>query len=156
MKKRPLSRDLVVRRGVFGFATLAHMLGLENADDIKEEELKEKLEEMRSSDKEIIATEKGFMSTSLPYAKSMFGAGDAYTLGIEFMILMKKGTTAADVETLSSNKDESEVLAAPGTKFRVIYVQYEGGGQIRGNEKSWRVYLESIPQSEEGVKKEAA
>ena len=157
MKKRPLTRDLVVRRGVQGVNTMAHMLGLPNAAKIKEKDLKNLLKGMSKSGKEIIVTEKGFMSTSLPFAENMFEAGNKKKIGIEFIILAKKGTAAVDIHSQSRHRDEGEVLFAPGTKFKVVDMQLDGDAEIiHGNEKSWKIYLASIPVNEKGVKKKVA
>ncbi len=151
LKKHPLSRDLVVRRGVKGLDTLGHMMGLENVKQMSIEELEFTVTGRLNSGTDFIVSDKGFISTSLPYSTKMFSSGDEYSDGgIEFMILMKKGTYAANVTTGSANPTECEVLAAPGTKFRVIQVYTEGTG---GNKGNWKVYLESIPGSEEGVEK---
>ena len=49
------------------------------------------------------------------------------------------------------------MLIAPGTKFKVVDAQLDGKADIMvGNKKSWKIYLESIPVSEEGIKKEGA
>ncbi len=45
--------------------------------------------------------------------------------------------------------------AAPGSKYRVLKVDYiSGEKEGYGKDYSWRVYMESIPTSENGVEKE--
>ncbi len=149
MKKRPLNRDLVVRRGVNNIATIGYMLGIEDAGSMKTEELKEKLTHMSKSGKELICTERGFTSTSAPYAEKNFDAGTDDVPGIEFMILMKKGSAAVNISSTSIIKDEGEVLAAPGMRFKILKMDLSGNADIRhGNGKSWKIYLVSIPENE--------
>ena len=110
----------------------------------------------------MIVTEKGFMSTSMPHAEKLFDAGTSNSIGIEFMIVLKKGTPAINVSSLSAIKTEQELLVAPGTKFEIIDMSLDAEdrdelAQIhKGNKKSWKIYLRSIPDSNEGVKREAA
>ncbi len=73
------------------------------------------------------------------------------------MILAKKGTSVINVTSISSHSDERELLICPGTKFRVVGMKLDGDANIfYGNEKSWKMYLESIPASEEGKINQAA
>lgn len=145
LKKNPLNRDLVCRRGVKGVKTLASMMGLPNYDKMSMEEIKKTFLDQYDMGEEVILSDKSFMSTSLPYAGSNFGAGDDYAIGIEFMILMKKGTAAMNIASLSRKGDEEEVLVAPGTKFKVIKADLDGDSDIiHGNKKSWKIWLVSV------------
>ena len=157
LRKNPINRELVVRRAVDGVKTIAHMLGMQ-ADKVSEEELKEFLKERMKSGEDLIAQDKGFVSTSLPFAETPYAAGqEGGQIGIEFIIRCKKGTAAINVQSISNVKEEAEVLIAPGTKFKVVDAQLDGKADIMvGNKKSWKIYLESIPVSEEGIKKEGA
>ena len=94
MKENPLKKDRVVRRAVANLSTAGFMLGLENPNEMTEEELKtalkEKFNESKLNGTEMIMTEKGFMSTSLPNATSNFKAiSGSGKIGIEFIILAK-------------------------------------------------------------------
>ena len=156
MKMHKTNRDMVVRRGVKNLNTIAFMMGLNNAGEINSEDLKSMLKEKFESGEKIIVSEKGFMSTALPHAKKNFDAGST-NLGIEFMILLKKGTSAVNVSSRSAFKEEEEILLAPGTKFEIVDMQLDGDAEIyHGNKKSWKIYLKTIPDSKEGIRKEAA
>ena len=157
MKKLRLNRDLIARRGVANLQTAAHMLGVDPTG-IDEEQLKSLLKERFNSGKEMIMTDHGFISTALPGAEKNFDASSGSGgIGIEFMILAKKGTSAINVTSISSHSDERELLICPGTKFRVVGMKLDGDANILyGNEKSWKIYLESIPASEEGKINQAA
>ena len=62
-----------------------------------------------------------------------------------------------NIQSISASPDECELLMAPGTKFRVIDAKLDGNANIMfGNKKCWKIYLESIPVNEEGIKKEVA
>ena len=152
IKNNPLNRDLLCRRGVKDVNTLAHMMGLENASNMSEEEIKEVFNQRFESGDDLIISDKSFMSTSLPFAKDNFGAGDGFHIGIEFMILMKKGTPAMNISSMSVKKSEQEVLVAPGTKFRVIKAELDGNADIlHGTEKSWKIWLVSVPSDEDNA-----
>ncbi len=155
--KHPLSRDLVVRRGVTNWRVLGAMMGLKDHGTISMGELKQKVADMQKKGGDFIVSEKAFFSTSLPYAEAKYHAGSEQWGGIEFFVLMKKGTRAANITAGSAIKDEREVLAMAGTKFKVLKVDYTAGeAQGKGPDYSWRVYLESIPAKEEGVERESA
>ncbi len=162
MKENPLKKDHVVRRAVANLSTAGFMLGLENPDEMTEEELKtalkEKFNESKLNGTEMIMTEKGFMSTSLPNATSNFKAiSGSGKIGIEFIILAKKGTPAINVSTVSFKPQEKELLLAPGTKFKVLDMQLDGEANILyGKEGSWKIYLSTISESEEGIQKKVA
>jgi len=134
---------------VKGVKTLASMMGLPNYDKMSMEEIKKTFLDQYDMGEEVILSDKSFMSTSLPYAGSNFGAGDDYAIGIEFMILMKKGTAAMNIASLSRKGDEEEVLVAPGTKFKVIKADLDGDSDIiHGNKKSWKIWLVSVNDQE--------
>ena len=158
LKKIHLNRDIVVRRGVKGVNTIAHMLGLENPDSLTADEIKDKLKEKMSEKSEqledLIVTEKGFMSTSVPYAPRFFDAGDGEAIGIEFIILAKKGTNAADLSA-TINAVEGELLFNAGTKFKMVDAVFEDAKILHGSEKSWKIYLVSIPSQEEGIRRDS-
>ncbi len=135
--------------------TAGFMAGLKNSDKMSEEELKralkEKFDKKKLEGSEMIMTENGFMSTALPNATRNFDAGSNF-IGIEFIILVKKGTPAMNVSTLSFKSEEKEILIAPGTKFKVLDMQLDGNANILyGNKESWKIYLSTIPDSEEGI-----
>ena len=156
--QKPIDRELVVRRAVNGVQTIANMLGMKRPEQLKEEEIKSALKELMGSGKEVIVQDKGVFSTSLPFAQTPYAAGDpGGQIGIEFIIRCKKGTAAINIQSLSNVKEEAELLIGPGTKFKVVDAQLDGKADIMvGNKKSWKIYLESIPVSEEGIKKEGA
>ena len=161
MKKYPLKKDYIVRRAVANLSTAGFMAGINNPNELTEEELKSRLKEIfekkKSEGSEMIMTEKGFMSTSMPDATSNFEARCGNGIGIEFIILAKKGTPAINVSTISFKPEEKELLICPGTKFKVLDMQLDGDANILyGNEKSWKIYLTTIPESEEGILNNAA
>lgn len=150
LRKNPLNRDLVCRRGVKGVKTLASMMGITDYDNMTVEEIKNAFLEKYNTGEKVVLSDKSFMSTSLPYAESNFRAGDEFAIGIEFMILMKKGTPAMNIASLSLKKDEAEVLVAPGTKFKVIKAELDGDANIiEGTEKSWKIWLVSDNDDQE-------
>ncbi len=161
MKENPLNRTLMVRRAVRDVNAIGNMLGMNvqiipgwNGNNYSEEKIKNELLKRIKSKKEIILQDKGYVSTSLPFATEPFSAGDNGIIGIEFIIRCNKGTAAFNVEDISLVGGESELLLAPGTKFRLIDAQLDGKADIKkGNKKSWKIYLETIPVSEEGVEK---
>ncbi len=156
MKSHPIKHDMIVRRAVKELKVMGEMMGLSDLDSISADELKKKLKEKFDNSSEMIVTEKGFMSTSMPDAGRFFPAGDEYGIGIEFVILVKKGTPAVNVSKISTKPEEGELLIAPGTKFKVVDMQLDGEGTITcGNEKSWKIYLASVPTSQDGILKEA-
>ncbi|MBQ9437947.1 MAG: hypothetical protein IJU50_06405, partial [Lachnospiraceae bacterium] len=63
LSSAPLSRDLVSKRAVTSVSSIAHMLGMENADDLTEEEIKEQLRDMKDSGNPVIADEKGVVGS---------------------------------------------------------------------------------------------
>ena len=142
IKKNPLNRDLVCRRGVMEVYTLGFMLGLKDAALIRPDELKKIVKEKLKSGEPIVIKDKGFMSTGLPFAESPIPSG-GYP-GIEFMILLKKGTPAMNITSLSTKKDEGEVLVAPGTKFRILKAELDGeSAPVSGDQGDWRIWIVS-------------
>ncbi len=158
MKMHPIKRDLIVRRGVANISTAGFMAGFENAGEMSEDELKEALKKKFSEGSEMIMKDKAFMSTALPDATVKFSAeSGSGGIGIEFIILVKKGTPAMNVSTVSFKENEKEILIAPETKFKVVDMKLDGDAEIiEGNKKSWKIYLSTIPQSKEGILKETA
>ena len=158
--KAKLSRDLVVRRGVNGVNCIAHMLNLPNANEMTEDQIKAALKNKVESGEEVIMSDKGFMSTSIPLVPPSYSAGDdtvGGNIGVEFIILAKKGTHAMNVTPLSTHIKESELLIKPGTKLKLVKAQLDGDAQIiNGHSKSWKIYLATVPESEEGIRKENA
>ncbi len=165
-KKNVLNRDLVVRRGVQGLATMGYMFGLEQKNggynNMTEDEMKaaveKKMKEMEGSGQDLISYDKAFMSTALPFVEDQnaFKAeGNGYhDVGVEFVILLKKGTEAMNIMEISSNFSEREVLVNSKTKLKMLKVDFNSQNIKHGQQGSWKVYLEAIPQNQEGVKKD--
>ena len=155
----PLSRDLVSKRAVTSVSSIAHMLGMENADNLTEEEIKEQLRDMMDSGNPVIAEEKGFCSTSMSPDTGYSTGTDEDDVGIEFVILNKKGTHGVNFTGNGSRSGEDELLLAGGTKFRLIKVFFNDGDPKetrkinKGSQKSWKIYMETIPQEEKGVER---
>ncbi len=159
-----ISRDMVVRRGVAGFDTIKYMIGTDDVMSLSGEELKAALKK-KMGEGDLFVRDKGFVSTSIR-AGSGFGAGGPNPTftepGIEFIILVKKGTHALDISNAGVRgqaKNEDELLINAGTKFRVVKVYFNDGedkdtreeGEIlMGNKQSWKIYLETIPGSDDG------
>ena len=156
--KVKLSRDLVVRRGVDGVQTIAHMLNIPNADGMSTEEVKQALQDKIDKEEEVIVSDKGFMSTSIPFVAPRYGAdseGLGGNIGIEFIILAKKGTHAMNISPMSMWAKESELLIKPGTKLKLVDARMDGDAEIiSGHSKSWKIYLTTVPESENGILKE--
>ena len=159
MKAHPLDRDLIVKRAVTRVGTLANMMGipLKNVDNFSENDIKKMFKDRLKSEKELIISDKGLVSTSLPSARKFFDAGGGDTIGIEFIIKCKKGTAAMNIQSISEFPEEGELLIGANTKFKVVDAQFDGKANIlHGHKKSWKIYLETIPESEEGIKRKAA
>ncbi len=149
LTERPLSRDVVVRRGNCSFNALGLAL---DADDYTPEEIKKKLQERMDSGQELILNESAMMSTAFPFAKAKYDAGQT-SIGIEYIILVKKGTTAVNAIPIAYKNEEGELLIAQNTKFRVIKAQLDGDANIIcGHKQSWKIYLVTVPESTNGVK----
>ena len=159
LNESKLSRDLVVRRGVKGVQTIGHMLGLPNVDKMSLDEIKQAFDNKKNSGDDVIMTENGFMSTSLPFNAPSYPAegNTKCPIGVEFIILVKKGTKAVNMTPLSNNVHENELLLKPGTKFKLVDADTNGTADIiNGAPGSWKVYLTTIPSEENGVLKEAS
>ncbi len=159
LKKRPLSRDVVVRRGNKSFDALAIALGMDVPNPMKadREEIKRLLKQKLSQGGELILKEKAIMSTAFPFAKAKYGAGHPTNndkdIGIEYIILAKKGTAAANVISGAMKSDEGELLISQNTKFRIIKAEVDGEADIKhGNKKSWKIYMVTVPENEQGIK----
>ena len=161
MLERPLNRDIVVRRGQKNFKGLARALDLPDPGNATPDQIKEKLQRKIGEGEELILTEKAMMSTALPFAEKVYDAGvsgggdydDPKEIGIEYIILAKKGTAAANVIEGSNNKPESEVLISQNAKFRILKAELDGDSQIiYGNKYSWKIYMVTVPESENGIK----
>ena len=163
LSETAMSRDVVVRRGVNGFGALQSMMGATEALTI--DQIKEKMKG------EVILTDKGFVSTAMRSTSGFYAGHDATIgpkeeLGIEFVILVKKGTHAIDISSANfqgQDSSEEELIIAPNTKFRVVRAFFndgsdekkEGDGEnsskvLKGHSKSWKIYLETIPPAEDG------
>ncbi|SEK17497.1 ADP-ribosyltransferase exoenzyme [Pseudobutyrivibrio ruminis] len=166
LKSNKIGRDLVVRRGVKGVKTLGYMLNLPNVDKMSYEDIKNALEQKIHSKEEIIMSDKGFISTSLPFVYPSYAAegenninnpSNNSPVGIEFIILAKKGTHALNLTTRSNFAKECELLLKPGTKFKMVKAITDGSANLEnGSAGSWKIYLTTIPSSEDGELKEAS
>lgn len=69
-------------------------------------------------------TDKGFTSTSIyrPFSEGWASAGPNSVL---FRILLPKGSAAAYVDDISSNKGEMEMLLRPGVRLRICRSEYD-------------------------------
>ena len=163
-----ISRDVVVRRGTNGLDSVRHMLGGGANLGLSPAELAEQMRAKLDAGEDVILSDKGVVSTSFrKNAGKPAGPGvrpdNAGTPGVEFIILVKKGTHALNVAGYGlfgqQDKDE-ELMIAPGTKYRVVRAFFndgkdevkEGDGQDAGKVHmgaagSWKIYLETIPES---------
>ena len=178
LSTRKINRDMVVRRGVSKFSTLSFMMDGGKSKDLSGPELAKLLQD-KMADGNVILTDKGFVSTSVR-EQSGFGAGTyqkgtnlgkgkeaIYTEpGIEFIILVKKGTRAMDIcgaGVMGQADNEDELLIDAGTKFRVVKAYFNEDADKKKDEEipdeekicmghkcSWKIYLETIPDSENG------
>ncbi|SFO62451.1 hypothetical protein SAMN05216351_1207 [Pseudobutyrivibrio sp. JW11] len=166
IRSNKIGRDLVVRRGVKGVKSLGYMLNLPNVDKMSYEDIKNAFEQKIHSEEEIIMSDKGFISTSLPFVLPSYTAEGENSInnpsnnspvGIEFIILAKKGTQAINLTTTSKHFGECELLLKPGTKFKMVKAVTDGSAKLEnGSEGSWKIYLTTIPSSEDGELKEAS
>ena len=160
--KSKLNRDLVVRRGVGNrsFSIFAGMLGLKYEGTNKlRQQVSEMIEKKNKTGEDIVISDKAYMSTSYPDSEAAFKAGglSGNMAGVEFVILVRKGTKALSLTTNSEFKKEKELLLDRGTKLRVIDAKMDDNNKpICGSKGSWTVYLETVPSSEEGIKREVA
>ena len=166
-----INRDIVVRRGVGGIDTMSFMLDGGKSRNMTQEQLIDELR--RSFAQGAVLTDKGFVSTSIR-SNAGFPAGykDPQAMGIEFVILVRKGTRALDVAGvgfMGQAMNEEELIIGNGTKFRVVRAFFKDGkdGQqpddgdnpghiLKGAQKCWKIYLETIPESETGVLRSVA
>ncbi len=173
-----INRDLVTRRGVTGVECLAHMIGIEDENDpetglpLTEERLMELFRQKMAQHPEgLVIRDKGFFSTAFkdngafpavahPVGPNLPVPHIASTRGIEFIVLVRKGTCAADVRTVTQIPTEWEVLVNAGTQFRVVqaFFNTDAPGDRRkifsGDAKSWKIYLETIPPEEDGTERD--
>ncbi len=161
MLERPLNRDVVVRRGQKNFKGLARALDLPDPESATPDQIKEKLQKKIGEGDELILTEQAMMSTAFPFAEKVYDAGvsgfddyaDPKEIGIEYIILAKKGTAAANVIEGSNHRQEGELLISQKTKFRIVKAQLDGDANIiYGNKYSWKIYMVTVPESENGIK----
>ena len=113
-------------------------------------------------------TEDGFVSTSLPGASTLYEAGcinpDHPEIGIEFFILAKKGTQALNINVAGVaawGDGENELLMNAGTKFRLVKAVFDPPAQgqsnvMQGHAQSWKFYLETVPEEEQGIRRTTA
>ena len=181
LKKCKNKETFVVNRGVSNLNALYSMLGIEspfkkvtedNAEEVAQDVLN-KMNDMQSKNKEVILSDPGFVSTGTN-AQNSFASLRNIDYGIEFVIKVNKGTSCASVRNFSHFPKENEMLLNAGTKFRLIKVcscgkvQYDGvdyrePSYLTVNKNKYteadlpdvaiKVYLETIPDSEEGVMK---
>ncbi len=155
-----IPNDIVVRRGV-GRGTLAHMyIDAQHKKDQEqqpvptEDQIKNLLTEENIKNG-IILEEKGFCSTSFA-ENGGFAAANLKThkTGIEFIILVRKGTQAIDISQHATFQDEREVLLNAGTRFRVVSAFWNDGSKnsqrniCMGPSDAWKIYLETIPSAD--------
>ncbi|MCR4657279.1 MAG: hypothetical protein K5770_13810 [Lachnospiraceae bacterium] len=159
LTNRPLSRDVVVRRGNNSFHALALALGMDASHPLKvdPDKVKEVLKQRIAQGGELVLKETAMMSTAFPFAKRHYEAGsgsdDFGKIGIEYIILAKKGTAAANVMSDVMYKEEGELLIAQNTKFRIIKAEVDGEAEIKhGYNKSWKIYMVTVPENEQGIK----
>ncbi len=174
LSKCKIDRTVVVNRGTWDFKVLTSMLGLKRARGASSSEvIKQALDhinDLQKEGKDIILTDPGFISTC-------YDANNKYTdrmmpKGIEFVIKVNKGTSAANISKAGIHADEKELLLNAGTKFRLIKVYNAGPDDIEGLERRkatcdlignrenskkgecLKIYLETIPNEESGVLKQ--
>ena len=179
LKKCRNDKTFVVNRGVNNINVLYKMLGLpplyrkvdeDNIEEVMEDAIKH-LNDLQSKGKDVILSDPGFVSTSTD-AQNSFASPMNIENGIEFVIKVNKGTSCANLSNFSKFGEENELLLNAGTKFRLIKVyscgkvQYDGldyrppSYATANNMKeenladySLKIYLETIPDSEDGVLK---
>lgn len=150
MSALSLSRDLVTRRGA-GKDAIAHMIGLTpNASGgFDMEAVKRELTRRFNEEKPFICSDKGFVSTAAGEKVGYSANGN-----IEFVILSRKGTRAANVSN-GGYESEREVLLDAGTQFKVVGLFFNDSNDPEsqreitlGDKGAWKIYLETIPQTD--------
>ena len=168
-----MNRDLVTRRGVRGVDCLARMAGLDpdSVDPATGEVFDEAgiirmfRESLKEEEGSLIISDKGFFSTSLHDHYANPAAPDPYqtgsTKGVEFVVLVRKGTCAANTMSMSDlAESETEVLLAPGTRFRVVKAFFNEDPEkpdravFSGTTNSVKVYLEALPPEGDGEERQ--
>lgn len=126
LSKAKLPKDYVVRRG----SDNASLLGLTGNTGKSSDWLKKNAKSLIGS----VAEDKGFMSTT-----PIEGKGFVST-GVEYRILLPKGTNAQYVAPISQFHNEHEMLVNRGTRFVIedILVQDEYGST------GYKVYLRAL------------
>ena len=173
LNKCRIDRTLVVNRGFRKFKLLLSMFGLEYVPGSSDEDMIQQVlshvKKHSNEGKDIILTDPGFVSTC-------YDAGNKFTdlmmpKGVELVIKVNKGTAAANISKISAHEDEQELLLNAGTKFRLIKIYNAGPNEIEGLERRkisgdilhdrenskkgscLKIYLETIPQQEDGILK---
>ncbi|MCR5404123.1 MAG: hypothetical protein K6E91_09965 [Butyrivibrio sp.] len=131
------------------FTSLASAFNIAT-DNKTTDQIKNELKEKIKTGKELVYTTKTNMSTAFPFAGVQYSAGrtdgqhdqdDSKEIGIEYIILAKKGTAAANVMSEAMRKNEAELTIAQNTKLRIIKAELDGDAKIiSGNKYSgiWR------------------
>lgn len=130
LNKSVLTEDIMVRRGS-DFISLA---GLDGKVSVNAKDY------LVANYKDMVGrtvVDKGFMSTT-PMPDAGFGAH-----GVEYRILMTKGTKAQFIAPISNFKNEQEILAQAGTRFIVRDIVYDASSYTQ---KTFTVYMESLPE----------
>ncbi len=150
MSALSLSRDLVTRRGA-GKDAIAHMIGLtpDEKGRFDMEAVKRELTRRFNEEKPFICSDKGFVSTAAGEKVGYSANGN-----IEFVILSRKGTRAANVSN-GGYESEREVLLDAGTQFKVVGLFFNDSNDPEsqreitlGDKGAWKIYLETIPQTD--------
>lgn len=173
LDKCKINRNVVVNRGVTNFKALISMFGLQqkrgesNTDIIRRVLMH--VNDCQKEGKDVILTDPGFVSTC--YDGNNKFTDEMMKKGIEFVIKVNKGTSAANISKVGKHSDEKELLLNAGTKFRLIKIYNSGPDDIEGLERRkatcdllhsrdcskkgecLKIYLETVPQQEEGILK---
>ena len=135
-----MSHQLVTRRYV-GINTLRFMFGKAN-DQEAQAFMKQWMIE---KNKKVYIEEKGFTSTAM-YVND---GNEQFKNKVEIFMLVEKGTKAISIAGTDIEKyDEAELLLAPGTKYELIDIRENSKEK---NKPTWRIYLRTIPQENEGL-----
>lgn len=142
LKMQKMSHQLVTRRYV-GKDALKFMLNC--ADDYAAEEKLKQFIQTKSS--KPVLEEKGFYSTAM-YSTNK---NEMFKNQVEIFILVEKGTKAISIADtdIEQVKGEAELLLAPGTKFQLIDARQNS--TYKPGDVKWRLYLQTIPQSDAGI-----